>query len=95
VLPPAADRRALENIKAIAHAPPAPTWLFTLAAAAGAAAMAAIFGVHHLKAVVLIMVSAAAGAVLRRTLARTARTLFCSRFVQLCSPACLVRLRCR
>src|SRR3989442_3248475 len=66
----------LENIKAIAHAPPAPTWLFTLAAAAGAAAMAAIFGVHHLKAVVLIMVSAAAGAVLRRTLARySANTL--------------------
>jgi uncharacterized membrane protein YjjP (DUF1212 family) len=61
---------ALEDIKAIAHAPPAPTWLFTLAAAAGAAAMAAIFGVHHLKAVVLIMVSAAAGAVLRRSLAR-------------------------
>src|SRR6266516_4287285 len=60
---------ALENIKAIAHAPQAPTWLFTLAAAAGAAAMAAIFGVH-LKAVLLIMVSAAAGAVLRRTLAR-------------------------
>jgi uncharacterized membrane protein YjjP (DUF1212 family) len=41
---------ALENIKAISHAPPAPTWLFTLAAAVGAAAMAAIFGVHHLKA---------------------------------------------
>src|SRR6266436_4732733 len=61
---------ALENIKTIAHAPPAPTWLFTLAAAAGAAAMAAIFGVHHLKAVVLIMVSAAGGAVLRRTLAQ-------------------------
>jgi uncharacterized membrane protein YjjP (DUF1212 family) len=61
---------ALENIKAIAHAPPAPTWLFTLAAAAGAAAMAAIFGVHHLKAVVLVIVSAAVGAVLRRTLAR-------------------------
>jgi uncharacterized membrane protein YjjP (DUF1212 family) len=61
---------ALENIKVIANAPPAPTWLLTLAAAAGAAAMAAIFGVHHLKAVGLIMVSAAAGAVLRRTLAR-------------------------
>src|SRR5258707_2959110 len=61
---------ALENIKAIAHAPPAPTWLFTLAAAAGAAAMAAIFGMHHLKAVVLIMASAAAGAFLRRTWAR-------------------------
>src|SRR6266849_2945887 len=73
---------ALENIKAIAHASPAPTWLFTLAAAAGAAAMAAIFGAHHLKAVVLIMVSAAAGAVLRRTLARySANTLlqpFCA-----------------
>jgi uncharacterized membrane protein YjjP (DUF1212 family) len=67
---------ALENIKAIAHAPPAPTWLFTLATAAGAAAMAVIFGAHHLKAVVLIMVSAAAGAILRRTLARySANTL--------------------
>jgi uncharacterized membrane protein YjjP (DUF1212 family) len=61
---------ALENIKAISQIPPAPTWLFTLAAAAGAAAMAAIFGVHHLKAVALIMFSAAVGAVLRRTLAR-------------------------
>jgi uncharacterized membrane protein YjjP (DUF1212 family) len=70
----AAGRTAIgaapDNIKAIAHAPPAPTWLFTLAAAAGAAAMAVIFGAHHLKAVVLIMISAAAGAVLRRTLAR-------------------------
>jgi uncharacterized membrane protein YjjP (DUF1212 family) len=61
---------ALEDIKAIGDAPPAPTWLFTLAAAAGAAAMAAMFGAHHLKAVVLIMISAAPGAVLPRTLAR-------------------------
>jgi uncharacterized membrane protein YjjP (DUF1212 family) len=72
----------LENVKAIAHAPPAPTWLFTLAAAAGAAAMAAIFGARHLKAVLLIMISAAVGAVLRRTLARySANTLvqpFCA-----------------
>jgi uncharacterized membrane protein YjjB (DUF3815 family) len=56
--------------------------LFTLAAAAGAAAMAAIFGVRHLKAEVLIVLSAAAGAVLRRTLARySANTLlqpFCA-----------------
>ena len=67
---------ALENIKVISHTPPAPTWLFTLAAAAGAAAMATIFGAHHLKAIVLIMLSAAAGAVLRRTLARySANTL--------------------
>ena len=60
----------LETITAIAHAPPAPTWLFTLAAAAGAAALSVIFGVQHLAAVTLIVASAAAGAVLRRTLAQ-------------------------
>ena len=61
---------ALERIRAIEHAPPAPTWLFTLAAAAGAAALSVIFGVQHLAAVVLIVISAAAGAILRRTLAK-------------------------
>jgi len=61
---------AMEVIQAIARAPPAPTWLFTLAAAAGAAALSVIFGVAHVPAVVLIVVSAALGAVLRRTLAR-------------------------
>ena len=60
---------AMETISAISHAPPAPTWLFTLAAAAGAAALSVLFGVEHLAAVVLIVGSAAAGAVLRRTLA--------------------------
>jgi uncharacterized membrane protein YjjP (DUF1212 family) len=60
---------ALKVISAIAQAPPAPTWLFTLAAAAGAAALALIFGVQHLAAVTLIIASAALGAVLRRTLA--------------------------
>jgi uncharacterized membrane protein YjjP (DUF1212 family) len=57
-------------IGAIATRPSAPTWLFTLAAAAGAAALSVIFGVEHLPAVALIVVSAAIGAVLRRTLAR-------------------------
>jgi len=61
---------AMETIGAISHAPPAPTWLFTLAAAAGAAALSVIFGVDHLVAVALIVASAAAGAVLRRTLAK-------------------------
>jgi uncharacterized membrane protein YjjB (DUF3815 family) len=61
---------AFERIKTISHAAPAPVWLFTLAAAAGAAALSVIFGVRHLAAVVLIAASAAAGAVLRRTLAR-------------------------
>src|SRR5262245_23397906 len=46
--------------------PPAPTWLFASAAAGGAAALAVLFGVQHLAAVALIVVSAAAGAVLRR-----------------------------
>src|SRR5712671_3092332 len=59
-----------ETIKTIAHAPPAPTWLLTLAAAAGAAALAVIFGVRHIAAVGLIVVSAAAGAVVRRTVAK-------------------------
>lgn len=61
---------ALQRISAISHAPPAPTWLFTIAAAAGAAALSVIFGVHHVAAVALIVASAAAGAILRRTLAR-------------------------
>jgi uncharacterized membrane protein YjjP (DUF1212 family) len=61
---------ALKEINAISHAPPAPTWLFTLAAAAGAAALSVLFGVQHPAAVVLIIFSAAIGAVLRRALAR-------------------------
>src|SRR5262245_16310425 len=56
----------LAAISAISQAPPAPTWLFALAAAAGAAALAVLFGVQHLAAVALIIVSAAGGAVLRR-----------------------------
>jgi uncharacterized membrane protein YjjB (DUF3815 family) len=61
---------AKEVIAAIAHAPPDPTWLFTLAAAAGAAALSVIFGVQHLAAVALIVASAGAGAILRRTVAK-------------------------
>jgi uncharacterized membrane protein YjjB (DUF3815 family) len=61
---------ALKVISAIAQARPAPTWLFTLAAAAGAAALALIFGVQHLAGVTLIIASAALGAMLRRTLVR-------------------------
>jgi uncharacterized membrane protein YjjP (DUF1212 family) len=60
---------AKEMIGAISQAPPAPTWLFTLAAAAGAAALAMIFGAEHLHTVALIFVSAGAGAIFRRSLA--------------------------
>jgi uncharacterized membrane protein YjjP (DUF1212 family) len=59
-----------EAISAIAHAPPAPTWLFTLAAAAGAAALSVLFGVQHPRAVALVIASAGVGAVLRRALAQ-------------------------
>jgi len=61
---------ALAALSAISHAPPAPTWLFALAAAAGAAALSVLFGVQHLAAVALIVASAAVGAVLRRLLAQ-------------------------
>jgi uncharacterized membrane protein YjjP (DUF1212 family) len=64
---------AMEAIRAISHAPPVPTWLFTLAASAGAAALSVLFGVQHLAAVALIVASAAVGAVLRRTLAQYSR----------------------
>src|SRR2546430_12672300 len=65
-----APAAAMETVRAIARARPAPAWLFTLAAAAGAAALSVIFGVQHAPAVALIVASAAVGAVLRRTLAQ-------------------------
>jgi len=67
---PLAPSEALKTINAIWQTPPAPTWLFTLAAAAGAGALSVIFGVQHPAAVVLIIFSAGTGAVLRRFLAR-------------------------
>ena len=67
-------------ISRIAEAPPAPTWLFTLAAAVGAVALAVIFGVQHLTAAALIFGSAAVGAILRRTLARYTTNLFLQPF---------------
>src|SRR5262245_28199290 len=57
-----ADRQ----LRSISRKPPAPTWLFTLAAAVGAAALSVIFGVRHTSAVALIVGSAGAGAIVRR-----------------------------
>jgi uncharacterized membrane protein YjjP (DUF1212 family) len=76
-LAPAAAREA---IRAISQAPPAPAWLFTFAAAAGAVALAVIFGVQHLSAAALIFVSAAAGAILRRSLAHYSANVFVQPF---------------
>src|SRR5262249_9135413 len=71
---------ASEPISAISRLVPAPTWLFTLAAAAGAVALAVIFGVQHVPASALILISAAAGAVLRRSLARYSDNLLLQPF---------------
>ena len=71
---------ALAAIAAISRAPPASTWLFTLAAAAGAVALAVIFGVEHLSAAALIFVSAAAGAILRRGVAMYSANVFLQPF---------------
>jgi uncharacterized membrane protein YjjB (DUF3815 family) len=68
------------EVSAISRAPPAPTWLFTLAAGAGAVALAVLFGVRHLPAAALIFVSAAAGAVLRRGLAKLSANIFLQPF---------------
>jgi uncharacterized membrane protein YjjP (DUF1212 family) len=71
---------ALNAIEAISRAPPTATWLFTLAAAAGAMALAVIFGVEHVSAAALIFVSAAVGAILRRCLARLSANVFIQPF---------------
>jgi uncharacterized membrane protein YjjP (DUF1212 family) len=76
-LPPDAAPKA---IAAIANAPPAPTWQFALAAAAGAVALAVIFGVEHFAPAVLIFLSAGAGALLRRALARLSANVFVQPF---------------
>jgi uncharacterized membrane protein YjjP (DUF1212 family) len=62
------------------HAPPAPTWLFAIAAAAGAAALSVIFGVYHLAAAALIAGSAGMGALLRRRVAHLSDNAFLQPF---------------
>jgi len=71
---------AAEAIAAISQAPPAPTWLFTLAAGAGAVGLAVIFGVEHPVPAALIFVSAAAGAILRRGVAQASANVFLQPF---------------
>ena len=63
-------------LRQTAKSPPAPMWLFTLAASVGAAALAVIFGVAHLPGVGLILVSAGIGAIVRRLLAARSTNLF-------------------
>jgi uncharacterized membrane protein YjjP (DUF1212 family) len=67
-------------IDPISRTPPSPTWLFAIAAAAGAAALAVIFGIEHPAAEILISASAAGGAILRRALARYTQNIFAQPF---------------
>src|SRR6266436_6080556 len=71
---------AMKAIGVISRTPPAPTWLFALAAAAGAAALSVIFGVGHFLPAVLIFASAGAGAILRRALAQLSGNYFIQPF---------------
>ena len=71
---------AIGTIRTIAQAPPTPEWLFMFAAAAGAVALAVIFGIQHLPAAAIIFVSAGAGAILRRSLARYSANVFLQPF---------------
>jgi uncharacterized membrane protein YjjP (DUF1212 family) len=75
-----APAAAPETINSISKNPPAPTWLFALAAAVGAVSLAVLFGVEHLPAVALIFVSAAMGGILRRILARFSANIFLQPF---------------
>lgn len=74
--PTAADA----TICAISQAPPSPTWIFAPAAAAGATALAVIFGVEHFTAAGLIFFSAGLGALLRRAVARYNSNVFLQPF---------------
>jgi uncharacterized membrane protein YjjP (DUF1212 family) len=71
---------AIRTIGAISRTPPAPTWLFALAAAAGAVALAVIFGLERLPPAILIFLSAAGGAILRRGLANVSGNVFVQPF---------------
>jgi uncharacterized membrane protein YjjP (DUF1212 family) len=71
---------AKKTIDEISRSPPSPTGLFALAAAAGAVALAVIFGVQHIWAAILIFISAGAGALVRRVLSRLSANLFLQPF---------------
>jgi len=71
---------AAKTIADISTLAPAPTWLFALAAACGAVALAVIFGVQHMPVAALIFVSAGAGAFLRRALGQLSTNLFIQPF---------------
>ena len=75
-----APAAAADTINSISKNPPAPTWLFTLAAAVCAVSLAVLFGVQHVPAAALIFMSAAIGGFLRRILLRFSANIFLQPF---------------
>jgi len=75
-----APKVASQRIAAISKAGPCPTWLFALAAATGAVALAVLFGVQHVAASAVIFASAGFGGILRRILARYSANIFLQPF---------------
>jgi uncharacterized membrane protein YjjP (DUF1212 family) len=71
---------AMQAIDAVAQMPPSPAWLFVLAAAAGALALAVIYGLSILAAAGLIVLSGSAGGILRRQLARRSANFYLQPF---------------
>ena len=71
---------AAASANAISRTPLDSTWLFSLAAAAGAVALAVIFGARHLSTAILIFVSAGVGALLRRAIGRYSANVFVQPF---------------
>jgi uncharacterized membrane protein YjjB (DUF3815 family) len=70
----------MHAIGAASSAAPLPTWLFALAAAAGAVALAVIFGLQHVDSAAIIFASAGAGGILRRRLATYSTNLYLQPF---------------
>jgi len=71
---------AASTFRTIAALPPVSLARFALAAAVGAAALGIVFGAEHPLSIVLIALSAAAGALLRRGLARVSTNPFLQPF---------------
>lgn len=71
---------ARKQIEIIAKAPPAPAWLFALAAAAGAVSLAIIFGIQHVSAAIVIFASAGVGGLLRRAIGSVSANIFIQPF---------------
>nr|WP_079599794.1 threonine/serine exporter family protein [Bradyrhizobium erythrophlei] len=84
---------ARAEIETASHARPAPTWLFAIAAAAGATALSVIFGVDNFPAAAVIAGSAGMGACCAVSWRALVRTSSCIPSARPFSPESSVRWR--